>query len=123
MPPTHKIRICVDNKKTVPEHAESHKQPRKLSGYISSLRTHGSTGQSCKADRDNKAAESISISFHERQLLSHFHGAKMRLTRDRESGCDKKRRSLHCCRGSARRICKSGCYSHSMVEGGFELMS
>ena len=118
MPPTHKIRICVDNKKTVPEHAESHKQPRKLPGYISSLRTHGSTGQSCKADRDNKAAESISISFHERQLLSHFHGAKMRLTRDRESGCDKKGG-----RGSARRICKSECYSHSMVEGGFELMS
>lgn len=90
MPPTHKIRICVDNKKTVPERAEPHKLPRELLGYLSSLRTHSSTGQSGKAQRDNKAAESIPISFHERQLLSHFHGAKMRLTRDRESGCDKK---------------------------------
>ena len=90
MPPTHKIRICVDNKKTVPERAEPHKLPRELLGYLSSLRAHSSTGQSGKAQRDNKAAESIPISFHERQLLSHFHGAKMRLTRDRESGCDKK---------------------------------
>lgn len=101
MPPTHKIRICVDNKKTVPERAEPHKLPRELLGYLSSLRTHSSTGQSGKAQRDNKAAESIPISFHERQLLSHGHGAKMKLRRDRESGCDKKRRSLHCCRGSA----------------------
>ena len=64
MPPTHKIRICVDNKKTVPERAEPHKLPRELLGYLSSLRPHGSTGQSCKADRDKNAAESVSISFH-----------------------------------------------------------
>lgn len=76
MPPTHKIRICVDNKKPEPERAEPHKLPRKLLGYLSRLRTHGPTRQSCKAQRDNKAAESIPISFHERQLLSHSHGAK-----------------------------------------------